>query len=224
MRTAGISVPEAVRDLITRNRSVYDCMKMDIINYTALAVRLQPEIERQLGNSVNLNTVVVAIKRYADSFDGAGGGEEAKESVLKNARLSLTDGIMDIKFSTRDVDSAEAAVLLDKFSQITPDYEFFRLADSFRVLTEDVDSIRRLFDAFPGREDRFSTGLAKIKILIPPHSSGSDVVSYVAEVLHGSGIELANAYFSQENIIIILNEGDASRAYEILRGEITRNE
>ncbi len=221
MRTTGISVPEVVRELITRNRSVYDCMKMDVINYTALAVKLQPEVERQLEGSVNLNTIVVAIKRYADSFDRTEGIEE--ESVLKNARLSLTDGIMDIKFSTRDMNRAEAASLIDKFSQISQDYEFFRLTDSFRLLTEDMESIRRLFDAYSGQKEMFSTGLAKIKILIPPHENRSDVVSYVAEVLHDSGIELVNAYFSQENIIIILNEREASRAYEILRGEITRN-
>jgi hypothetical protein len=41
-------------------------MKMDLINYTALAVKIQPEIEKILGNPVNLNTVVVAIKRFAD--------------------------------------------------------------------------------------------------------------------------------------------------------------
>ena len=221
MRTAGLSIPEVIRDLITRNRSIHDCMKMDVINYTALAVKLQPEVERQIGNTVNLNTVVVAIKRYANSFDKKEDVEE--ESVLKNARLSLTDGIMDIRFSTSDMNASDAATLLDKFSEITSDYEFFRLADSFRVLTEDMDSIRQLFDSLPERRDRFSTGLAKIKILIPPHESHSDVVSYVAEVLHGSGIELVNAYFSQENIVIILNERDASRAYEILRNEITRN-
>ena len=69
MRVASMSIPEVVREIITRNRSVYDCMKMDLINYTALAVKIQPEIERILGNSVNLNTVVVAIKRFADSLD-----------------------------------------------------------------------------------------------------------------------------------------------------------
>ena len=69
MRLSSMSIPEVVKDIITRNRSIYDCMKMDLINYTALAVKLQPEIEKILGNSVNLNTVVVAIKRYADSFE-----------------------------------------------------------------------------------------------------------------------------------------------------------
>ena len=103
MRTVGVSVPDAIREIITRNRSVYDCMRMDLINYTALAVRIQPEVERMLGGSVNLNTIVVAIKRYADRLsvreDAAGG-----ESVLKNARVVLTDGMMDIRFSAEEFD------------------------------------------------------------------------------------------------------------------------
>ncbi len=86
MRTTGLSVPEVVRDIITRNRSVYDCMKMDVINYTALAVKIQPEVEKQLGNKIHLNTIVVAIKRYADSFEADQGITD--EPVLKDARLS----------------------------------------------------------------------------------------------------------------------------------------
>ena len=215
-----MSVPEVVRDIITKNRSIYDCMKMDLINYTALAVKIQPDVERQLGNPVNLNTIVVAIKRYADSFEVK---EEIKEeSVLKDARLSLTDGIMDIRISSRDLGNQNAAALLDKFSQITSDYEFFRLADSLRFLTEDVADIRRLFESFPENKDLFSTGLAKIKISIPRDQNGSDVVSYVAEVLHRNGIELVDAIFGQDNTIIVLNEKDASRAYEILRSQIAR--
>ena len=215
-----MSVPEVVREIITRNRSIYDCMKMDLINYTALAVKIQPEIERILGNSVNLNTIVVAIKRYADSFEIK---EEVKEEpVLKNARLALTDGIMDIKFSIKDSNQIDPMVILDKFSKITNNYEFFRVSDSFRFLTEDMEDIRQIFGNVSDREDVFSTGLAKIKITIPNSQNQSDVVSYVAEVLHANGIELVNAFFSQDNIVIILNEKDASRAYEILHSDIMR--
>ena len=220
MRIASMSVPEVVREIITRNRSIYDCMKMDLINYTALAVKIQPEIERILGNSVNLNTIVVAIKRYADSFEIK---EEVKEEpVLKNARLALTDGIMDIKFSIKDSNQIDPMAILDKFSKITNNYEFFRMSDSFRFLTEDMEDIRQIIGNVSDREDVFSTGLAKIKITIPNTQNQSDVVSYVAEVLHANGIELVNAFFSQDNIVIILNEKDASRAYEILHSDIMR--
>jgi aspartokinase len=221
VRIANLSVPEAVRDIITKNRSIYDCMKMDVINYTALAVKIQPEVERQLGNPVNLNTIVVAIKRYADSFSEK---EDVKaESVLKNARLSLTDGILDIRFSTNDIDKKEAASLLSKFEQYDSDYEFFRLADStFRVLTEDLVDIRRMFESFPAAKNFFSSGLAKIKIRIPQNQNRSDAVSYVAELLHNNGIEMQNAFFSQDDIILVLKEEDASKAYEVLRAEISR--
>ena len=60
MRLSNVSVPEVVRDVITRNRSIFDCLKMDLINYTALAVRIQPDVEKVLGNPINLNTIVVA--------------------------------------------------------------------------------------------------------------------------------------------------------------------
>jgi aspartokinase len=221
VRISSISIPEVVRDMITRNRSIYDCMKMDLINYTALAVKLQPEIEKVLGNSVNLNTVVVAIKRFADSFEIK---EEVKEkSVLKNARLALTGGIMDIKFSVKDSNEMDPTAILDKFSKVTNNYEFFGGSNSFRFLTEDMDGIRQIFNNFSNRKDMFSTGLAKIRISIPTSQNQSDVVSYVAEVLHTNGIELVNAFFSQDSIVVILNERDASRAYDVLHSEISEN-
>ena len=218
MRTTGISVPEAVREIITKNRSIYDCMKIDVLNYTALAVKIQPEIEKRLGGPVNLNTIVVAIKRYADSFEAK--EEIENEPVLKNARLSLNDGIMDI---TLPLDfGTDPTYLMNKFSQIDSEYEFFRLSDNFRLLTDDLERIRKLFDSLPNSESFFNRGLAKIKIFIPDDNNRSDVISYVAEILHTNGIELVNGFFSQENIIIVLNEIDASKAFEILRSEIAR--
>lgn len=217
-----MSVPEAVREIITRNRSIYDCMRMDLINYTSLAVKIQPEIERILGNSINLNTIVVAIKRYADSFESK--EEIREESILKNARLVLTDGIMDIKFSIKDTDQIDPIAILDKFSKITNNYEFFRMSDSFRFLTEDMEDVREIFSSMSNNENMFSTGLAKIRISIPPTQNQSNVVSYVAEVLHANGIELVNAFFSQDSIIVILNEKDSSRAYDILHSEIMRTQ
>ncbi|NHI02769.1 hypothetical protein DYY67_1845 [Candidatus Nitrosotalea sp. TS] len=220
MRTTSLSVPDTVREIITKNRSIYDCVKMDVVNYTALAVKIQKEVESQMGGPVNLNTIVVAIKRYADSFEKK--DDVQSESVLKNARLSLTDGILDIKFSAQDFAMEDAVALMDGFTRIDPDYEFFRFTDSFRFLTEDISDVRKLLDTFSSHKNFFQTGLAKISIHIPQSENESDVVSYVSEILHDNGIELVNAFFGQDDIILVLRERDAARAYEILRGEISR--
>jgi aspartokinase len=129
---------------------------------------------------------------------------------------------MDIKFSIKDSNEMDPMTILEKFSKVTDNYDFFRLSDSFRFLTEDMEDIRQIFKNVSNRDDMFSTGLAKIRISIPTSQNQSDVVSYVAEVLHANGIELVNAFFSQDSIVIILNEKNSSRAYDILHSDIMR--
>ena len=218
MRTTGLSVPEVVRDIITRNRSVYDCMKMDVINYTALAVKIQPEVEKQLGNSIHLNTIVVAIKRYADSFEADQGITD--EPVLKDARLSMTDRIMGMQWTMKDLLDKDMAKMFAEANKAFSNSEFFRLGDSFRVLTDDTDDTRRIFQSFP-KENMYSSGLAKIKISVSEQNK-ADVVSFVTEILHRNGIELVDALFSRNGIVLILKDDQAPLAYEKLRSEITR--
>ena len=218
MRTSGVSVPEVVREIITRNRSIYDCMKMDVINFTALAVKIQPDVEKALGNSVNLNTIVVAIKRYADSFDEKEGISE--EPVLKDARLTLTDGIMGIQWNMVDA-GEEMARMLNEFQKEFSDSEFFRFGDSFRILAEDSDRVRRMFHNLP-KENQYISGLAKIKVAVPEGHSRSNVMAFVTEILHYNGIDMADALFTQDGLIIVLKEEDAPRAYEKLRAQISR--
>jgi len=218
MRTSGVSVPEVVREIITRNRSIYDCMKMDVINFTALAVKIQPDVEKTLGNSVHLNTIVVAIKRYADSFDEKEGVSE--EPVLKDARLTLTDGIMGIQWNMGDA-GEEMAKMLNDFQKEFSDSEFFRFGDSFRILAEDSDRVRRMFQSLP-KENQYNSGLAKIKIAVPEGHSRSNVMAFVTEILHYNGIDMADALFTQDGLVIVLKEEDAPRAYEKLRAQISR--
>ena len=213
-----MSVPEAVREIITRNRSIYDCMKMDVINYTALAVKIQDDVEKTIGNSVNLNTIVVAIKRYADSFDEKEGISE--EPVLKDARLTLTDGIMGIQWNMVDA-GEEMARMLNEFQKEFSDSEFFRFGDSFRILAEDSDRVRRMFHNLP-KENQYNSGLAKIKIAVPEGHSRSNVMAFVTEILHYNGIDMADALFTQDGLVIVLKEEDAPRAYEKLRAQISR--
>ena len=218
MRTTGVSVPEVVREIITRNRSIYECMKMDVINYTALAVKIQPDVEKTIGNAVNLNTIVVAIKRYADSFDSS--EKVSEEPVLKNARLSLTDGIMGIQWNMVDAGD-EMTKMLNEFHKEFTDSEFFRFGDSFRILAEDSDKVRRMFQSLP-KENQYNSGLAKIKVAVPAGHSRSDVMQFVTEILHYNGIEMADALFTPDGLVIVLQEADAPRAYEKLRAQISR--
>ena len=218
MRTIGLSVPSVVREIITRNRSIHDCMAMDVINYTALAVKIQPEVEKQIGNAVQLNTIVVAIKRYADAFEK--NEEVVDEPVLKDARLSMTDRIMGMQWTMKDLLDQDMAKMFAEAEKGFSNSEFFRLGDSFIVLADDTDVTRRIFQNFP-KENLYSSGLAKIRIQVPEQNR-ADILSFVTGILHQNSIELVDALFSRNGIVLFLKEDQAPLAYEKLRSEIPR--
>ena len=78
----------------------------------------------------------------------------------------------------------------------------------------------KIFQNFP-KENVYSSGLAKIRIQVPEQNR-ADVVSYVTEILHRNGIDLVDALFSRDGIVLILKEDQAPIAYEKLRTEIPR--
>lgn len=218
MRTVGLSIPDVVREIITRNRSIHDCMAMDVINYTALAVKIQPQVEKQIGNGVQLNTIVVAIKRYADAFEK--NENVVDEPVLKDARLSMTDRIMGMRWTMKDLLDRDMAKMFAEAEKAFSNSEFFRLGDSFTVLADDSDVTRRIFQNFP-KENLYSSGLAKIRIQVPEQNR-ADILSFVTGILHRNSIELVDALFSQNGIVLFLKEDQAPLAFEKIRSEIPR--
>jgi len=218
MRTVGLSVPDVVREIITRNRSIHDCMAMDVINFTALAVKIHPEVDKQIGNPIHLNTIVVAIKRYADAFEK--NENVVTEPVLKDARLSMTDRIMGMQWTMKDLLDQDIARMLAEAEKALSNSEFFRLGDSFRILADDSDVTRKIFQNFP-KENLYSSGLAKIRIQVPEQNR-ADILSFVTGILHRNSIELVDALFSQNGIVLFLKEDQAPLAFEKIRSEIPR--
>ena len=62
------SVSRAIRDILFSNSIYINSLKLGIANYTALAIKIKPEVEKIIGSEVNINTIVVSIKRIADTI------------------------------------------------------------------------------------------------------------------------------------------------------------
>ena len=121
--------------------------------------------------------------------------------------------MMDINLE-HDAAGSDLTDLLEKFTQITQNYDLIKIPGSFRILTEDMESVRKLLESIPNVMDLSNNRLVRIKITVSEESR-ADVGSSVIGLLHGNGIEFVDAYFSQENMIITFNREDASRAYHV---------
>src|SRR3989304_5008799 len=91
---SAVSVPEEVRQILTRNYAVYQCLKMKIINFHSLAELIQARVQEVTGRKASVNTLVVAIKRFSDSLSDIKSLDTSRG--LRGARISLSSDIVDV--------------------------------------------------------------------------------------------------------------------------------
>ena len=120
-----VSVPEAVREILTRNYPIYQCLKMKLMNFHSLAELIQPQVKQVSGRQATINTLVVAIKRLSDTLSNTKSPDASR--VLKDARISLSSGIVDVtirrprtQFSTIIRELSEVWSDLSEFPHISP--------------------------------------------------------------------------------------------------------
>lgn len=224
------SVPYAIREVLSSNTLYLQALKSGIANYTALAQRIKSDVETIVGSQVNVGTIVVAIKRFADILEKEKQDEEKKPSnthPMNGARMSLTGSIIDIDFD-RELD--ELSNILDEVFEKESGYNLFQTNKQLRLFTEDIDEIRNIVSTASKKFDfKLKEGLSKITINFPSSTSYNneqtpynDMLSLVSDVLYNNQIPLYNAFFAPNETVLILKNKDAARAYELLRAKITK--
>jgi hypothetical protein len=224
------SVPHAIREVLSSNTLYLQALKSGIANYTALAQRIKSDVETIVGSQVNVGTIVVAIKRFADILEKEKQDEEKKPITthpMNGARMSLTGSIIDIDFD-RELD--ELSNILDEVFEKESGYNLFQTNKQLRLFTEDIDEIRNIVSTASKKFDfKLKEGLSKITINFPSSTSYNneqtpynDVLSLVSDVLYNNQIPLYNAFLAPNETVLILKNKDAARAYELLRAKITK--
>ena len=224
MYTDALSVPEATRKILANDYVYMQALTLGIANYTALAERIKPGIERLTGYKVNLNTIVVAIKRFADNLEKKNMQQANINTHLTTttkAKMSLTGSIIDIDFQkeNNDNDNDALATILDEFFEQDSRYNLFQTDSHFSLLTEDADEIRRMVaDAIQKFDGKISEGLSKITVsLTPKDQSPYHILSVVSNILYNHQIPIHSAFFTANEIVLILNDRDAAKAYDLIR-------
>jgi len=215
MYSQTFSVPHAVREVIGSNTLFFQALSTGIANYTALAQKIKPEVEKLTKSEVNVNTLVVAIKRFADSLDE---NDYEFHPIFDGIRMTLTGSIIDIDFHETD----DAYQVLDEIFELGGGYNMFRTNKQIRLFAEDMDEIRSMFkSSHKGATGEIKDGLSKITITVQSDKENTyEVLSIVLSILHNNRIPLYNAFFTQNEIVLILGMDDAAKAYEVIREKL----
>src|SRR5262249_17314898 len=172
-----MTITQAIRHVLSSNEIYFRALQLGIANYTALAERIKLDVERLVGSTVNVGTVIVVIKRLADSLENErletqkGGMQQINskqtEAVQRNgtnqtvtkisdtafngARMSLTDSIVDIGlFGIDDEDeffNNKISEMLEEILDKEARYSLFQTNRHLRLFAEDIAEVRNLISA-----------------------------------------------------------------------------
>jgi hypothetical protein len=215
-----VSVPEAVREILTRNYPIYQCLKMKLMNFHSLAQLIQPQVKQLSGKEATINTLVVAIKRFSDTLSKDKAPDASR--VLKDARISLSSGIVDVtiraprtQFSTIIKELSEVWSNLSEFPHVFP------LSNSIKLILpgEDYALVRGKLENL--REATTQANVAKLTLNLSPHAEMTPgIASYITELLFRNGVNLLDAFLGYGDIIMVVDDRDGPLAYDVLQGEI----
>jgi len=214
-----VTVPKAVRQIVTRNYAIYQCLKMKLINYHSLAERIQHQVQEITGRKASINTLVVAIKRFCDGLAEIKTPEPFR--ALENARISLSSGMVDVNIRAHKSQFPEILrELSDVGGELSEFPHIFPLATSIKIILprEDYNRIRTKLRKLDLVEKLNS---CKLTLYLSPKAKMSPgIASYITELLYRNGINIVDAFLGYGDIVMVVEGRDGPLAYDVLQREI----
>ena len=210
------SVQESVRVIITQNPYLYRGLRMQVINYSAVARYIQDQVREMSGDEVDPNTIVTAIMRF--SREASKQESRPQESALTGSRFNLVTDIIDVTIPTGPSDQADLVEQLSALQKKGLNIKIHQYQGSLKVIaTSEVmtEFMQDIWQYNPVVRE----GYSELNLTLGYETSRYDRVALLTDLLFRHGVHLVNAFFSPGEISLIVNEEDASKAFEVLRSQ-----
>lgn len=125
------SITSIVNDIIATDLSYQDSLQNDYCNFSGLARVIKPEIERLLGRSANMESVVTAIKRARKFY-------HIRDKLISSILLGST---ISVKTDVAKISTVKSKRTVEKVAKALT-----KNVNSFISVSESISSITLVFD------------------------------------------------------------------------------
>ena len=213
---SGNSLAEIVRNEISILPHIKTALSEGVVNYSALARKIMPAITQKIGKKVNEESVIVAIKRFADELD-VSVKEPSHIEMFAESEVMMQDNMcythfkktekviekVDRLFSEEDWKMGEMRVLIQG-------------ADQVMIITKET-RVKDLLVELKGEILNSMSNNSLITFRMPYESFSSyGVLAEITSLLARKGISI-ELLSSPPYIHFLVNEKDAERTYSTLK-------
>ncbi len=202
------NITRATWDYISSHLSISDCLDYGVINYSALARKVSEELH--MGNE---KAVMVACRRYAKGRKRV--NEEEILRILKRSEIGIRTGIAIIIARSSWHQFSELSKAMQSVN-IERSLKVIKGSSATTIIVEEafLDPLERMI----GRDAmKVMRSLAQITIMSPEEiEEVPGVISYLLSSLFSAGINILEVMSCFTDTILILDEKDVSRGFDIL--------
>jgi hypothetical protein len=211
------SIGKVTEGLIHRSPFLREAMTEDLINISALARKLKPEIEQIIGKEVKEGAIVMAIKRMTPGL------YHRLNIKITNVMGDIGDflvrsNLIDYTFENSESFKSKQVELINEISKDND--SFFALCrgiteTSFIVHAQNKNTIERIF-----KNDilkSLTLDLASVTIKLPKiNTEIYGIYYYILKHLAWEGINIIQIVSTSNEFTVILKQEDIDKAFKIL--------
>lgn len=212
-----LTIPNAVEEVIKKKPFLEGALVEGLVNLSALARKLKPEIEKQVGKEVNDSAVIMALNRLVPRLELMS-AMKFKKIVENIGDIIVRSNLSDYTFLNSPTLYERQAVLLDRVHSMKDIFCTFSqgIYETTIVVSDSLGSV--VDEVFASEERIASTfNLSSITVKLPVENAiCPGVYYYIFKELAWDNINIAEVISTTNEFTVVISDRDIHRAFSIL--------
>ncbi len=212
-----LTIPNAVEEIIKKKPFLEGALVEGLINLSALARELRPEIEKKVGKEVNDSAVIMALNRLVPRLELMS-TMKFKKVVENIGDIIVRSNLADIAFANSNTLFEKQAALLDRVRTMKDVFCTFSQGIYETTLVVSQSILGLVEDIFSDETRIAKTGnLSSITVKLPVENTiCPGVYYYIFKELAWDNINIAEVISTTNEFTVVISDEDIHRAFTIL--------
>ncbi len=210
------NITKTVEQILDNWPFIHDLFRIDAANYSGIARTIAPQVENEIGTSVKINAIIAAIQRYAQKIKGKLLSSEIAKVIAK-FRLTLKNDMINITLKRVE---KSYNLILESYRKINWESGerilIFQSEGEISCLLDKVNA-KYLLSNCDKELENIQENLSILIVKTPPEMvEVPGVIYHLTGLISRAGITLIDIVTTFREIIFVVHDKDAPKAFEIL--------
>jgi hypothetical protein len=212
-----LTIPEVVEQLIRKSPFLEQGLALGILNHSALARLIKPEVEREAMKKVQDGAIVVALSRLSRVIEKK--TRKPKSIFQKTPDLIVRMNLLEVTYANSESLILKQKKLMEKMSARQHPLLTFTRGLNETTIIASSELRNQILAGYKGeRMISQISGLASVSVLLPKGTAQvPGVYSYILGALAWEGINVVEVVSTLNEFTIILEEKKIDSAFSIIK-------